>query len=160
MTSSRPRAVGPAAGVVALVLAMVTLGGCGGSGNSGDGGSAPKDTSARYDGSWSGATSTGGQIRLTVSHGKITDGEIATGDQVFGPECSQVGGRNSVHDIAIEDGRFSWGGEGEGWPVTGTFDSETKAHGTAGFSPDLVGGELPPHCTPAPATWEAVREGG
>jgi hypothetical protein len=161
MTSSRlwKARAGAAAVAAALTVALTALSGCGGSDDAGTGGSGSTDGKASFDGTWSGTTSTGGEIKLTVADGKITEGEIATGEQVFGPECGQVGGRNVVHDVAIENATFSWGGEGEGWPVAGTFDSATKAHGTAEFSPDLVSGELPPNCTPASATWEATRSG-
>jgi hypothetical protein len=96
-----------------------------------------------------------------VTDGVITSYRVETGENVYGPECGQVSGSNEMPDteVPIEDGEFSWGGEGEGYPVTGSFESDTAASGTAVFSPDEVGGELPQGCEPNDATWEAARTG-
>jgi hypothetical protein len=77
---------------------------------------------------------------------------------MFGPRCGQVSGENELPDeqIAIEDGQFSWGGPGTGYPVEGHFDSESTASGTAQFSPPEVSGEPAQGCHAASATWEAT----
>lgn len=149
-----------------LALALVTAG-CGGDDDGGSEGS--DDTSATpteseeaaYDGDWSGVLSTGGSIEFTVSDGVITATKITTGEGVWGPSCGSVSASNESADeqIAIDDGRFSWGGAGEGYPIEGQFDSTTTASGTAEFPPPMVSGEPAPNCTAASATWEATSAG-
>lgn len=114
------------------------------------------DESAQdLDGSWSGSTTDGGTIDFTVSDGTITAYTLESSEGVFGPDCGVVSGINQVADtdVPIEDGEFSWGGSGEGYPVTGTFDSETTASGTAEFDPGVESGA----CQAVDVTWEAER---
>jgi len=158
VTTARPRWAG------ILVLALVSAApGCGdgaGSGGSDDASETPTENAAEaYDGTWSGTLSTGGTIDFTVTDGVITAGEIFSGEDVFGSRCGTVSGANEFPDaeIAIEDGEFSWGGPGEGYPVEGRFDSETTASGTAEFAPSDVGGEYAPGCSAATATWTATN---
>lgn len=149
------------AGIVLLAL-MTVVSGCGGDGDSGGSAdesptpSASAETS--YDGDWSGTLSTGGVIEFTVSGDTITAAKITSGDGVFGPACGVLDGSNEFPDadIAIEDGTFSWGGSGEGYPVEGQFDSETTASGTAEFPAPEVMDEPAPGCTSASASWEAT----
>lgn len=160
-----PRSVGLLrprwAGIVLLAL-MTAVSGCGGDGDSGESADeSPTPTASpktSYDGDWSGTLSTGGVIEFTVSGDAITSVKITSGDGVFGPACGQVSGSNELPDteISIEDGRFSWGGSGEGYPVEGQFDSETTASGTAEFPAPEVMGEPEQGCKNASATWEAT----
>lgn len=148
---------------VPMLASATLLGGCGNDDGSAqdadDTSQAPTDNPAAvYDGAWSGSLSTGGSIEFTVSDGVITAARIASGDGVFGPRCGVVSGENDFPDeeIAIEDGQFSWGGSGEGYPVEGRFDSETTASGSAQFSPPEVSGEPAAGCREVVATWEAT----
>jgi hypothetical protein len=145
--------------VVALVSAVPGCGDDGSSGGSDDASETPtENAAAAYDGTWSGTLSTGGSIEFTVSDGVITAAKISSGEDVHGPRCGTVSAANEFPDaqIAIEDGRFSWGGPGEGIPVEGQFDSGTTASGTAEFSPPEVLGEPAKGCQAATATWEAT----
>lgn len=147
------------AGIVLLAL-LTAVSGCGGDGDSGgsaDESQTPTPTTS-YDGDWSGTLSTGGVIEFTVSGDTITSVKITSGDGVFGPACGVLDGSNEFPDadIAIEDGAFSWGGSGEGYPVEGQFDSETTASGTAEFAAPEVMDEPAPGCKSATATWEAT----
>ena len=140
--------------IFAAAVAALTLSACGGGGGGG--------TSTNYDGSWSGTTSTAGTITFTVSHNKITAYSVGTGASPFGRACSQQGATNQASraNIAITDGRFSWGGAGKGYPVKGTFGSATSASGTAEFAPDLVLGKVPKGCAAKKtATWKATKAG-
>lgn len=157
-TPARPRW----AGILALAL-VIAVAGCGGDDEGSQGSDDASETPSKspataYDGAWSGTLSTGGLIEFTVSDGTITAVKITSGDNVFGPGCGQVSGSNEFPDaqIAIEDGKFSWGGPDEGYPVEGQFDSETTASGTAEFSAPEVMGEPAQGCHAASATWEAT----
>lgn len=144
-----------------LFVIALAVAGCGDdaaepSGDSGAGGGG--DESAQdLDGSWSGSTTDGGTIEFTVSGGTITAYTLQSSDGVFGPSCGELSGTNQVTDAAlpIDNGEFSWGGSGEGYPVTGNFDSETTASGTAEFNPGVESGA----CQAVSVTWEAERSG-